>query len=223
MQITIVVSVPAAGGARLENTATVASPTHDPREVNNTSSVSTPVTTLPPQTSPPDVPTVVQPAPVPVVPAQETTRLTLRKTASRSRAASGTTITFRITVRNRGTATALRVRVCDRLPSGLTFVSARGARLNGRQACWTIARLGARASRTLTLRARTDVVSRARRITNMATADGANTASTRARARVLIDPSGVAPQPGGVTRVRPAGGCGGACARGHRAPAAVHE
>jgi hypothetical protein len=90
------------------------------------------------------------------------------------------------------------VRVCDRLPAGLTFASTAGARINGRTACWTLARLAGHGSRTFTVHARADNVSRRTRITNRATAKGSNMAGVASRARITIDPA-TASRPGGVT------------------------
>jgi uncharacterized repeat protein (TIGR01451 family) len=56
-------------------------------------------------------------------------------------AAPGQRIPFRLRVRNRGTEVARGVRVCDVLPPGLVFASARGGTITGRLVCFTIPRI----------------------------------------------------------------------------------
>ena len=58
------------------------------------------------------------------------------------------------TVTNTGTVTATKVVVCDVLPDRLTYVSVDGAKVHGRSACWTIARLGAGRTRVFHVVAR---------------------------------------------------------------------
>jgi uncharacterized repeat protein (TIGR01451 family) len=134
---------------------------------------------------------------VSVAVAQAPTSLSLRKRASPARVPARGRVSFRLTVRNRGTQPALAVRVCDRLPNGLTFSSAPGAVLRGRTACWRIAKLAGHHARSFTIHARADNVSRVRRIRNRATAKGSNTRRVAARARIAIIPA--APRGGGVT------------------------
>jgi uncharacterized repeat protein (TIGR01451 family) len=129
---------------------------------------------------------------------QARTSLALRIRASHARVDAGGRVTYKLTVRNRGAQPALAVRVCDRLPAGLTFTSARGARFDGRTACWTFSRLAGRRSTSLTIHARADNVRRSTRITNRATAKGSNTAAVAGRVRVTIDPAATS-RPGGVT------------------------
>jgi uncharacterized repeat protein (TIGR01451 family) len=80
-------------------------------------------------------------------------QLSLTAHAARSKIVAGQTDTYTFRVRSTRTA-AVGMRVCDRLPSGMVFVSVSGARISGRTACWTVSRLGAGKSRTFTLRAR---------------------------------------------------------------------
>ncbi len=114
----------------------------------------------------------------------ERTALSIRKGASKAITNRRTNVLFTITVRNIGTATARNVRICDRIPSGFSFVRARGAQVRGGQACWNVGNLNAGQSRTvrITLRANT-----AGNRTNIATAraDNANRVTGRARVRIL--------------------------------------
>jgi uncharacterized repeat protein (TIGR01451 family) len=135
--------------------------------------------------------------PVSVDVTQAPTSLSLRKRASRARVSARADVSYRVAVRNRGANPAVAVRVCDRLPNGLTFRSAPRARITGRTACWTIARLAGHAGRTFTINARADNMSRVTRIRNRATAKGSNTASVAASARITIVPGPL--RGGGVT------------------------
>ena len=126
------------------------------------------------------------------------TSLSLRKRASRSHVTGGGAVRYSLTVRNRGANPALNVRVCDRLPFGLTLKSAPQATVKGPTTCWTIARLASHASRTFSLNVRAANPGTARRITNRATAKGSNTTRVASRAIVTINPDGHA-RGGGVT------------------------
>lgn len=126
--------------------------------------------------------------PVSVEVTQARASLSLGKRANRTRVKARGDVSYRLTVHNRGTTPAVAVRVCDRLPAGLTFRSAPGARINGVTACWTIARLAGRAERTFTVNARADTLSRATRIHNRAVAKGSNTAPVAAGASITVVP-----------------------------------
>ena len=63
------------------------------------------------------------------------------KVAKSATIRDGQVVDFVITVRNAGRTPATNVRVCDRLPNGLMFVRAKGARFVGGDACWTIRQL----------------------------------------------------------------------------------
>jgi uncharacterized repeat protein (TIGR01451 family) len=112
-------------------------------------------------------------------------RLSVTKRAARATVRAGATDRFTIRVRVSRTA-AQRLRVCDRLPDGMVFVSAPGARISGRTACWSVRTLRAGASRTFTVTARAELGARGR-LTNRATAraTGARAAAGRATVRVL--------------------------------------
>jgi uncharacterized repeat protein (TIGR01451 family) len=68
--------------------------------------------------------------------------LPIEKEADQSTVRAGGRVGYRITVRNRGRLAARNLRVCDRLPRVMTFVSAdRKLRRLGRRRCLTIPRL----------------------------------------------------------------------------------
>jgi uncharacterized repeat protein (TIGR01451 family) len=124
--------------------------------------------------------------------------LTIRKVAGRGTVRAGESLTYTIRVSNRSRGEARRVRVCDRLPAGLVFVSARPrARLSGGQRCWTIRRLGARGSRTFRVTVRA-LPGASGRLTNRATARSPDARATaRASRAVRVVAGDVAA--GGVT------------------------
>jgi uncharacterized repeat protein (TIGR01451 family) len=112
--------------------------------------------------------------------------LRLRKTSA-SRVRVGRRIAYRIRVTNPTSAAISHVRVCDRLPSGLAYVSSKPrATLSGGRLCWTIATLAAHRSRTfrITVRALAGA-GRSRTNTATASAPGARTATAHRRVRVL--------------------------------------
>jgi uncharacterized repeat protein (TIGR01451 family) len=81
--------------------------------------------------------------------------LRISKTVSSSTVRAGETFSYRIVVRNPSKGTARDVRVCDRLPSGLSFVrSAPSSRRSGSQRCWTIGSLAAGKSRSFRMTVR---------------------------------------------------------------------
>jgi uncharacterized repeat protein (TIGR01451 family) len=75
--------------------------------------------------------------------------LKLSKVASRSTVRAGETLSYRIRVRNPTKGEARNVKVCDRLPAGLSFMSSTPkAKRSGGQRCWTIKLLKAGKSRS---------------------------------------------------------------------------
>jgi uncharacterized repeat protein (TIGR01451 family) len=124
--------------------------------------------------------------------------VTISKAAAHSRVRAGTTVRFRLRLRNTGTVTARRVRVCDTLPSGLAYASARGARIKGRQACFTAGTMRARQTRTFSVVTRAMSTSRSRRICNTAARTAQGLRTRRARECVRVLPARAA-QGGGVT------------------------
>ena len=65
-------------------------------------------------------------------------------------------VEYAIIVRNGGARSINRVRVCDRLPAGLAYISATrsGRRVTGREVCWRVASLSSGHQRVLDLRTR---------------------------------------------------------------------
>ncbi len=115
-------------------------------------------------------------------------RWSLKKRASRDVIRGGDTVRFTITVRTRARAVA-DATVCDRLPSGLVFVRARGAQFRNGRACWSVGYLAARSSRTFRVTARGERGFSVRRVRNVAVATAPNARRRTARARVQIDPA----------------------------------
>ena len=110
-------------------------------------------------------------------------RITVKKVAKRKRVAGGGIVKYTITVRARNAA-ASHVRVCDRLPDGMVFDRARGARFSGGRACWTVQLLRKGKAKQITLTARAEVDARGRLVNRaVATAQGAQTARDRAAVR----------------------------------------
>jgi large repetitive protein len=113
---------------------------------------------------------------------------TLTKRASRKAVRGGQTLRFKLSVRV-GRRAVLGAQVCDRLPAGLVFVRAPGARFRDGRACWTLRYLGAGARRTFTVVARAERGFEVRRIRNVAVARARNAARRTAGARVRIAPA----------------------------------
>ncbi|MET9450423.1 DUF7507 domain-containing protein [Streptomyces cinerochromogenes] len=95
--------------------------------------------------------------------------LTVTKAADATTVTVGQTVTYRVAVRNTGPNEATGVIVADRLPDGLTFLSADGTSGTYDPATgqWAVGDLPDGSTATLTLRAK---ATRAGRITNTATA-----------------------------------------------------
>ncbi len=158
---------------RLRNTATVSSSTPDLNSANNMSHVTT----------------NVRPGPA---------ALRLTKTASKHTVAAGQTFSFTIAVRSLGPEPALGVQVCDRLGSGMAFVSVDGATFRHGSACWHVSSLAKGKVRRFVVKVRAlAVVSGGRRVVNVATAraNGVRTRTARASVRITPPP----PVPVGVT------------------------
>ncbi len=141
-----------------------------------------------------------QPTPEPPQPPSSASRpaISVTKRAAHSRMRAGSTLRFTLRVRNTGTVTARGVRVCDRLPSGLTYVTARGARIVGRSACFTAGTVRVRQTRTFVVSARADATTHPRRVCNVAVRTTSGLSARRVRACVRILPD-ITRRPGGVT------------------------
>jgi uncharacterized repeat protein (TIGR01451 family) len=121
-------------------------------------------------------------------------KLRVTKVASRSAVRAGESLSYRIRVRNASrSGVARNVRVCDRLASGLVFVSSRPrAKLSRGQRCWTIKRLRAGKSKTYRVTARA-LRGASGRKTNTATATSPDARRARAKRPVRVLPGGVLP------------------------------
>jgi large repetitive protein len=209
LTLTIVATVPAgtADGTLLINVATVHGDQNEPapdphpnRDVALTRVV-VPGQPLPPPPVPPSPDPAGPPAPPvpqpdePATAAVLGTRLSLHKRATPRLVHAGATVTFALRVRNIAEDSALNVRVCDRLPHGLTVASAPGFMLRGRTLCKAIGTLKVLTAKTLRFTVRVGSKA-ALRTTNTATADARNSRTVRARATIRVLPS---PPPPAVT------------------------
>ena len=105
--------------------------------------------------------------------------LVLAKVAAKKVIRSGQSVGFLITVRNRGLGMARNVVVCDRLPDGLVFVRARGARFVNGDACWRIVRLPASAARNFSVRVKPVQTVKRKVFVNVATVASADLVQPR--------------------------------------------
>ena len=107
------------------------------------------------------------------------TSVRITKRALRATVRGRGTVDFAIRVSNAGRRVARNLRICDRLPPGLSYAGLGGARLRGGQACWRVAALAPGRGRVFVLGARASSVSRPTQVTNMATVSGSNFRSRR--------------------------------------------
>jgi uncharacterized repeat protein (TIGR01451 family) len=123
--------------------------------------------------------------------------LRLSKVADSSRVRAGGLMGYTIRVSNPTRATARNVKTCDRLPSGLVYVTSRSkARLSGGAYCWTARSLAAGASRRYRITVRVLRGASGSRV-NRATVNGLEARLRRARAAIRVLPARA--QGGGVT------------------------
>ena len=146
-------------GQFLNNTATVTADQPDPDTTNNSDSIHALI---------------------------RQTRLTLSKTADHTTVDAGDDVGFTLVLRVPGPVAAVNVRLCDTLPSHMTFVSAPGATFVGGHACWSFASLAAGARRTFHIVAHVDVDAPTGVETNVARAVSANAGNARDDAAVHI-------------------------------------
>jgi uncharacterized repeat protein (TIGR01451 family) len=152
------------------NTAAVTSTPADRTPTDNTSQTTTPV--LAPRTG-----------------------MGIRKTASTHTARPGSHVRFTITITNTGSHAASGLQVCDRLPDGLSYVSAEGARVRGDLACWKLGLLAAHASKRFRVVARVDRGAPSRTVSNRATVRALNAAPKTVSTQVRIPPPRVVRPP----------------------------
>lgn len=102
---------------------------------------------------------------------------------------AGEKVTYHLKVTNPTSVALKHVRVCDRLPAGLAYVSAKPkAKLAHGSQCWSYTSLGAHKSQTITLIART-LHSAHGNLTNHATATATGVPTARAKRRVRVIPA----------------------------------
>jgi uncharacterized repeat protein (TIGR01451 family) len=201
LTLTIVATVPAdtADGTLLLNVATVhgdqdePAPDPHPNRDSTLTSVVVPDQPIPPPPNPlpptppgPPAPPVPQPL-EPPEPDVLSAQLSLHKQAAPSVVSPGATVTFSLRVRNITEVSALKVRVCDTLPGGLTVASAPGFEVRGRTVCEAIGSLKVLSAKTLRFSANVSPGAPTI-ITNAATATASNARMVRARARIRVVP-----------------------------------
>ena len=156
-----IVAKPTSTG-ELRNSASVRSATPDPDGANNLSHATT----------------MVRPGPA---------ALRLTKTAGAHIVAPGQAFSFTIAVHSLGPEPALRVQVCDRLGSGMAFISVDHATFRHGSACWMISSLAKGKARRYVVKVRAlALASGARRLTNVATASAEDVRTRTARASVTV-------------------------------------
>jgi uncharacterized repeat protein (TIGR01451 family) len=122
-------------------------------------------------------------------------KLMLTKVASRKSAEPGQLIDYTIKLRNLTRGIATKVKVCDRMPSGLGLVSSRPkGKLHKGLLCWTVGKLGPRATRKFTVVTRALNASGGRKV-NRVTATGPNLTAAGAASAVTIKPAPPEPTP----------------------------
>jgi len=146
--------------------------------------------TVPPPGVTPTEPSV---SPPPDVPGATAPELDPDKTVRRALVNGGASVRYRIDVRNRGSAPAEDVEVCDRLPQEMTLVSAPGSRLRDGQVCWHVDELAPLAHEAFILTARADPRASGGTV-NLVIADAPSATRRRARSAVIVRPRrGLAP------------------------------
>jgi uncharacterized repeat protein (TIGR01451 family) len=132
--VTIVVNVNAPGDSTITNTAVVSSATPDTNTANNTVSVTTNVSPVPPTPTSPIPPTplpTLTPTPTPTPTSTPTPTptvggiadLALSKSGSPGTVVTGGTLTYQLAVTNNGPSAAAGVVLTDHLPAGTSFQS----------------------------------------------------------------------------------------------------
>ena len=114
------------------------------------------------------------------------TTIAVVKGASKAAVVAGKDVAFTIRFRVPGTASALNVKVCDRLPDGMTYVAAPGARFEKGNACWTRARVQPGTVLTFVVRARVDRDQPAGVLINRVVGTASNAPTVREQASVRV-------------------------------------
>lgn len=126
------------------------------------------------------------PAPAPPIVAGGRTTLALHARSNPARVRGGQRLDYAATIRNVGRATARQVKVCDRLPAHITYLSARHGALRSGAVCWTIATIAAGSSTRVAVLVRTAPRRTPARIRNTMSATATNAAGVRAVATTMV-------------------------------------
>ncbi|MGB0120246.1 MAG: DUF11 domain-containing protein, partial [Solirubrobacterales bacterium] len=128
------------------------------------------------------------------------TTLAVTKKANRRKARAGSTVKYRIQVRNRTTQAAVDVEVCDRIPAGTTVISTGGGKLDRGRVCWSIDYLPGKGKRNFRIKLRIDRFYASSSLKNVVTAKADNTKGVKKNAaKVGVIKVGGASKGGGVT------------------------
>jgi len=112
--------------------------------------------------------------------------LRLTKVADEHTLRAGSTVGYTIRVSNPSAGEAKGVKVCDRLPSGLVYVSSKAkARFSNGQYCWTVGTLGAHKATSYRITVRALGSAAGDRTNRAASAKGARTRHARDPVHVL--------------------------------------
>lgn len=114
------------------------------------------------------------------------TTIAVVKGASKARVVAGKDVAFTIRFRVPGTTSALNVKVCDRLPDGMTYVAAPGARFEKGNACWTRPQVQPGTVLTFVVRARVDRDQPAGVLVNRVVGTASNAPTVREQASVRV-------------------------------------
>lgn len=147
----------------LQNTAKVRALEPDPEPANNSSSVTTAVLPAP----------LIEAKDDNANTAAKRTSVSLRKLAASATVGTGENLTYHLIVRDTGSAPALKLRVCDILPSQTTVVSHGEGHLAAGRVCFTLTTLAVGRSRSFKIVLRVDA-NASGSIVNQAAVTGAN-------------------------------------------------
>jgi uncharacterized repeat protein (TIGR01451 family) len=122
-------------------------------------------------------------------------KLALTKVASRASAHPGQLISYTIKLRNLTKGIATKVDVCDHMPSGLGLVSSKPkGKLKKGMLCWTVGKLGPKATKKFTVVTRALNANGGRKV-NRVTATGPDSVAAKAASAVAIRPAPPKPTP----------------------------
>lgn len=128
-------------------------------------------------------------------------RVTIEKRASKKVVIAGGKMNFTLIVRSVGKVAAENVKVCDKLPPNMTYVTLGGGKAKNGRVCWRLGTMPVGASRKITFTVKVDVDAKKGKVTNVAVVTAANAPPATARRTVTIKRPPVKPRrrPPGVT------------------------